>query len=62
MTVSNFLFILFYIVFLVWIVNIQTDLCFIRKTLKEFKEKEEKIDYKENEELKEAIKSFLENY
>lgn len=62
MTVSNFLFILVYFVFLVWIVNIETDLCFIRKSLKEFKEKEDKKEYKENEELKEAIKSFLENY
>ena len=62
MTVSNFLFILLYIVFLVWIVNIETDLCFIRKSLKEFKEKEDKKEYKENEELKEAIKSFLENF
>ena len=62
MTVSNFLFFLACIVFLVWIVNIETDLCFIRKTLKEFKEKEEKKEYKEKEDLKESIKSFLEIY
>lgn len=62
MTVSNFLFFLDCIVFLVWIVNIETDLCFIRKTLKEFKEKYEKKEYKENEELKEALKTFLIDY
>lgn len=62
MTVSNFLFILACTVFLVWIVNIETDLCFIRKSLKEFKEKEEKKEYKEKEDLKDSIKSFLENY
>ena len=50
------------ILILVSTVNIETDLCFIRKSLKEFKEKEDKKEYKENEELKEAIKSFLENY
>ena len=52
MTVSNFLFILACTVFLVWIVNIETDLCFIRKSLKEFKEKEEKKEYKEKRRFK----------
>lgn len=56
-----FLFILF-LTFLIWIVNIEVDLNFIRKSLKKIQDKEEKIEYKENEELKEAIKSFLENY
>lgn len=42
--------------------NIEIDLCFIRKSLKEFKEKQEKIEYKEKEDLKEALKTFLEDY
>lgn len=62
MTDFSFAFILFIIVFLVWIVNIEVDLCFIRKSLKEFKEKQEKIEYKEKEDLKEALKTFLEDY
>lgn len=42
--------------------NIEIDLCFIRKSLKEFKEKQEKIEYKEKEDLNEALKTFLEDY
>ena len=62
MTDFSFAFILFIIVFLVWIVNIEVDLCFIRKSLKKIQDKEEKIEYKENEELNEALKTFLEDY
>lgn len=56
-----FLFILF-LTFLIWIVNIEVDLNFIRKSLKKIQDKEEKIEYKENEELKEALKTFLKDY
>ena len=62
MTFSDFAFFLSIIVFLVLIVNIETDLCFIRKSLKKIQDKEEKIEYKENEELKEALKTFLKDY
>lgn len=47
------------ILILVSTVNIEVDLCFIRKSLKKIQDKEEKIEYKENEELKEALKTFL---
>lgn len=50
------------ILILVSTVNIEVDLCFIRKSLKKIQDKEEKIEYKKNEDLKESIKSFLENY
>lgn len=56
-----FLFI-FFLTFLIWIVNIEVDLNFIRKSLKKIQDKEEKIEYKENEELKEALKTFLKDY
>lgn len=50
------------ILILVSTVNIETDLCFIRKSLKKIQDKEEKIEYKEKEELKEALKTFLIDY
>ncbi|WP_290913281.1 hypothetical protein [Eubacterium sp.] len=50
------------ILILVSTVNIEVDLCFIRKSLKKIQDKEEKIEYKENEELKEALKTFLKDY
>lgn len=55
-------FFLLAILILVSTVNIGTDLCFIRKSLKKIQDKEEKIEYKENEELKEALKTFLKDY
>lgn len=55
-------FFLLAILIIVIFANIEIDLCFIRKSLKEFKEKQEKIEYKEKEDLNEALKTFLEDY
>lgn len=62
MTVSDCLSILFFIALLVCIVDIETDLFLIRKSMKKFIEKEEKKEYKEKEDLKEALKTFLKDY
>lgn len=47
------------IIIAIFLFNIEADLWLIHKSLKKIQDKEEKIEYKEKEELKEALKSFL---
>lgn len=50
------------ILILAFFVYIETDLWFLRKSLNKIQDKEEKIEYKENEELKDALRTFLKDY